>query len=123
MKVYLYVLITIILVIYGQIAVKQGVGALLASGISVKTSGLPVFIIKALLNPWVLSGFVSAFLGALVWLLVLQHLELSRAYPFVAMIFVLMPFACWIALGEGISPGKIIGSGIIALGIVVSGKF
>ncbi|GAH81847.1 unnamed protein product, partial [marine sediment metagenome] len=70
-----------------------------------------------LLNPFVVAGIVSFALSMLVWLYVLSRLELSVAFPFVALNYVLILFASHFLLKETITPVKIMGVAVIVLGV------
>lgn len=47
------------------------------------------FLIRALLSPWVVFGFILYVAGAVLWLVVLGRADVSYAYPFVSLGFVL----------------------------------
>ena len=86
---YVYVAATVLLTVYGQLVVKWQVGdaARLAD-----PSQRTAFLLGLLANPWVLSAFAAAFAAALCWMLAMVKLELSHAYPFISLSFVLVLF-------------------------------
>lgn len=47
-------------------------------------------MIRLLENPWVASCFLAAFLGAWTWMIALTRFDLSYAYPFTSLTFVLI---------------------------------
>lgn len=117
---YAYVLATVLLTVYGQIVIKWQVlqaGAAPADGAERLR-----FLLMLLINPWVLSAFISVFLGALSWMLALSKLPLSQAYPFVGLSFVLVPVLSWMAFAEPLSWGKALGMALIVAGVAISSQ-
>jgi len=80
------------------------------------------YVWRLLLNPWVLSSLLAAFLGMLSWMLALGKAELSYAYPFTSLSFVLILFASAIVFDEPITATKIAGMALIVTGIVVGSR-
>lgn len=68
------------------------------------------------------SGTALAIYGVatVMWIIVLQDAPLSRAYPYMALSFVLVALAGWLFFREGISVGQIAGLGLIVSGLVVA---
>ena len=56
------------------------------------------------------------------WVLVLRTAALSRAYPFMALSFVLVPFLSWIFFKEQLSLRYLLGIGAIVLGIFLTAR-
>lgn len=115
---YLFVALTVILTVYGQIAIKWAVnnaGALPASN----TERIS-YIVGLLLNGWVISGLFSAFLASIAWMLAMSKLPLSHAYPFVGSSFILVIFLSYLVFSEPISMLKIVGVMLIFIGITIS---
>jgi drug/metabolite transporter (DMT)-like permease len=55
----------------------------------------------------------------LLWIYLLRDVALSRAYPFMALPFALVPGASWLLFGEAISWRYLLGLGIVLLGLYV----
>ncbi len=70
--------ISIGLTAVGQLLFKKGMMALSPPSTSLAWWG---WIVRGLVNPWVLLGFLSFGVGALLWLAVLAKEEISYAYP------------------------------------------
>lgn len=65
----------------------------------------------------ILGGFFLYGLGAVIWLFVLARLDVSIAYPFVALGFLLtMALGC-LVFGEALTLRKVIGTLVVAVGI------
>ncbi|MEX0666227.1 MAG: hypothetical protein WD598_15855 [Acidimicrobiia bacterium] len=108
---------TIAFTVYGQLIIRQQVGQIdeVPSG-----SALFRFLIEFIFTrPLVLSGFAAAFMASLCWLATLTKFELSFAYPFMALNFVLVVALAFVAFGETINAYKIVGLLIVCGGLVV----
>jgi len=70
-------------------------------------------------NPWVVAGLSLYILGAVVWLLVLARVELSFAYPFVGLGFIITMLFGWWFLGDALSMQRVLGTLLIAGGVVL----
>ncbi|MBO6899319.1 MAG: EamA family transporter [Shimia sp.] len=71
-----------------------------------------------LLSPYVLTGIGLYALGTVAWLFALKKLDLSAAYPFVALSFILVAFLSFAVLGEPPSKTRLLGTSFIVLGLV-----
>ena len=67
----------------------------------------------------VISGLVVYFGSALVWLFVLSRVEVSVAYPFVALGFILTAIAGQMFFGEALTMVRVVGIGLVCLGVAV----
>jgi drug/metabolite transporter (DMT)-like permease len=73
----------------------------------------------ALLNPLVLGGLALYFAGALVWLMVLAKADLSFAYPFVGLGFIISMALGYFMLQEPVTLQRVAGTLLIAAGVVL----
>lgn len=117
---YVYVGTTIGLTVYGQIIVKWQVDN--AGSFPDAFSGKVEFLARLLVNPWIISVFVGAAIAALAWMAALTHFELSRAYPFVALSFVLVLVLSAIVFDEALTWPKVVGVLLIVLGLTVGSQ-
>lgn len=112
---YVFIALTIVLTVYGQLVLKWQVskhfGAI--AGVS------PQSIASLLVNLWVISALSAAFIAALCWMAAISKLPLSKAYPLMALTFPAVGvLAVWF-FGEQAGPSKILGTGLIVLGVAV----
>jgi multidrug transporter EmrE-like cation transporter len=114
---YLYVFATLLLTVYGQLIVKWRVGE--AGHFPATNSERVTFLLRLVLDPWVMSAFVGAFVAALSWMAALTKFELSRAYPFMALSFVLVLFLSGVFFDEPITLAKVAGIVLITVGLLV----
>ena len=117
---YFYVSMTIFFTVYGQLVLKWQVNE--AGQLPVDLGGKIFFLFKLLLNPWIISGFVSAFVAALSWMAAMTKFELSYAYPFVSITFVLVVLSGAIFFNEPLTWPKIAGMALIVGGILVGSQ-
>ena len=78
-----------------------------------------VAMIALLFRPTIMAGLACYGLSLLLWLYVLGRIEVSFAYPFLALGFVLVAVAGWQFLGEPMPPARAAGIGIILIGVLV----
>lgn len=111
------ILSSILLSSTAHVLLKKGTSN--AADLAVHGQPLLAHIWGTATNPWVLSG-MSLHVGALVvWLWALSRVDVSFAYPFLAVGYVLVSLLAWQWLGETITPTKILGMIIIIIGIIV----
>jgi drug/metabolite transporter (DMT)-like permease len=111
----IYILISGVLGVTGQLVLKRGLVALVSSGL--RPDALPGFIATLALNPMIVGGLAVYVLGTLFWLVALSRLDLSYAYPFASLNYVLVLLASWLFLGELPSPTRLAGVALICLGV------
>lgn len=113
-----FVVATIALTVYGQVALKWRLDQLgpLPDGAG---PGLRRLLV-VLFDPIVASTFAAAFVASLAWMAALTRFELSRVYPFTSLNFVLVLLISTLLLGESADWSKIIGVALIVLGTVVA---
>lgn len=73
-------------------------------------------------SPMVLLGLTLYGFGTVLWLFALRQLDLSLAYPFVAMSFVMVAGSGMLFLGEPVQPTRLVGLGLIVLGLLVMAR-
>jgi drug/metabolite transporter (DMT)-like permease len=74
------------------------------------------------LSPWVLGGLALYGLGTVLWLGVLSRAELSQAYPFVGLSFVLTAIFGAVLFHDAFSPSRIAGIAAIVVGVWLVGR-
>ena len=117
---YVYVICTVLLTVYGQIAIKWQV--LEAGPFPADPGDKLRFLVRLLANPWVLSALAAALLAAVTWMAAMTRLPLSHAYPFMSLAFVLVMLASAFFFSEPITPLKVTGIALVVLGIVVGSQ-
>ncbi len=100
----------------GQTAIKLGVSQPQAAG---HTASLLSLVTLILGSPWVLLGLTLYGIGAVAWIAVLARLDLSLAYPLLALNFVLITLSSRLILGETVPTMRWVGMLVICAGIVI----
>jgi multidrug transporter EmrE-like cation transporter len=70
------------------------------------------------LNPWFWGGMACYGVSILSWLFVLSKLQVSVAYPFLSIGYVIAAVIGFFFLGEAVGPQRIIGIALICSGLV-----
>lgn len=117
---YLYILGTICFTVYGQMMLKWRIE---------KYDNLPpelfdkiIFLFRLLLDPLILSGFLSAFVASMFWMAAMTKFDISFAYPFMSLSFVLVFLLSVFLFSEPVTIQKVVGLGLIVSGIVVTSQ-
>jgi multidrug transporter EmrE-like cation transporter len=117
---YAYLASSILLIIYCQLVIKwQVIGAGSFPDDAVGKLG---FLFGLLLNPWIISALAAALVAVLLWMAALTKLDLSHAYPFVSLSFVLVALASAWAFHEPLTGLKLAGIALICLGVVIGSQ-
>jgi multidrug transporter EmrE-like cation transporter len=117
-SVLLLVLFSVLLSSIAQIVLKGGMSSL--SVVQASQAGLGWPMVRAIaFNPSVIGGLALYFASAVVWLLVLGKLDVSLAYPFVGLGFVVTMLLAWMVHGEVLTPTRIAGTLLISVGVLV----
>jgi drug/metabolite transporter (DMT)-like permease len=117
---YLYVATTIALTSYGQLIVKWQVDK--AGDFPDSTSGKIDFLLKLMINPWVISVFAGAVIAALAWMAALTHFELSRVYPFVSLSFVAVLAGSALLFDEPLTAFEVGGILLVVAGLTLGSQ-
>lgn len=114
---YVYILLTIIFTVYGQLILKWRMSLKGAMPESIESK--IIFLFRTFLDVWVLSGLFAAFLASVAWMATLSKFELSFAYPFMSLSFVVVFLLSAIFFQEPITWQKIVGLLLIIIGLIV----
>ena len=111
-----YILLSVFIVVLGQLLIKKGLNRL---GIVSFSSNVIRTYLRIFLSPYVIAGIVTYILSMFLWLYSLTKVDLSFAYPFLALSYTLILVFSRIFLHERISPLRIIGVFVIYLEMLV----
>lgn len=117
---YLFVFITIFLTVYSQIVIKWQV--LAAGPFPVDSTERLWFLARLLVNPWVVTALAAGLLAVVSWMAAMTKLDLSHAYPFMSLAFVLVLVLSAVAFNEPVTAPKLIGLALITAGIIVGSQ-
>lgn len=72
------------------------------------------------LDPFVVCALGGAVIASVFWMLAVQQLPISVAYPFMALSFILVPWAASMLLGESVSAGQYVGIALVVSGVALN---
>ena len=121
MNPYFYIFGTLFFTVYGQIVLKwrlSGLKVVLPEG----TLDKIIYLTKLIFDPFVFSGFSSAFIASLFWMAAMTKFEITTAYPFMSIAPALVFIIGVLFLGDTFTIGKVVGLLFIIIGIIVTVK-
>ena len=119
-KVVLQALPVLIFSYTAQVLMKRGASVL--TGVTWEQFiSQPLRVLSLIVFNWqIMLGFVLAGIGALIYLFVLSRNDLGVIFPVLgALGFLMLPLISWLVLDETITPGRLIGTMIIAAGMLI----
>ena len=111
---------TAVLTAFSQLIVKWRVSR--AGSLPVALTNKALFLTGLFLDPWIIIAILSAFLAGIAWMAALTKLELSYAYPFMSLAFVLVLIFTAILFHEAVTAPKVLGILLIVIGIIVTSR-
>ena len=117
MVAYFYILATILFTVYGQLILKWRIAYY--GTLPVSLADKVIFFSKLLLDPFIISGFVAAFVAALCWMAAMTKFDLSYAYPLMSLSFVLVLIFSALFFHEPVTAAKVLGVIFIMAGIII----
>jgi drug/metabolite transporter (DMT)-like permease len=105
---HLLILVTLAFTVYGQLVLKWQIG--MAGPMPDGAIDRIAFLLRQLLNPWVFSGFVAAFAASLAWMATMTRFDLSYAYPFMSLAFVIVMAISVLFLNEPLPVTRVLGT-------------
>ena len=114
----LLILLSIAVAVGGQVLLKLGLNKIGSINVN-SLSGLGHLFLGIIKSPMVLTGLFCYVISAAIWLVVLSAVQLSFAYPFIGLTYVLILFISKFVLKEDVNPIRWVGAAIITIGVVV----
>ena len=74
---------------------------------------------KLATQPWIMGGIACYVVSVVVWIMALSRVEVSIAYPMLSIGYVVNAIAAWYLFGEAVTPMRLLGIGIIILGVFI----
>lgn len=116
---YVYIFLTVALSAYGQVILKWRLNTI---GPIPEGYDKWWFLFKAVFDPYIFSSFLAAFLASLTWMAALAKFELSFAYPFMSLSFLLVLILSYFFLNEMITLQKAVGFALIIVGLIIASR-
>jgi drug/metabolite transporter (DMT)-like permease len=110
-----YILIAVLASATGQILLKKGMTEM--GAVTLTLNHLVGILWRIATNPYVVVGLVIYVCGTVFWLSALSRVDLSYAYPFASLSYILMLIASWQLFNEDITPIRLLGTIVVGLGV------
>lgn len=118
MVTHLLLFAVIALSVYSQLMMKSR--ATSHSSPSDSPQDFVTYLVDMALDWRVLTAVAATFAAGVFWLLVIRRLELSYAFPFMAVSFVLVPVASGLVLKESLGVAQVAGLLLVFAGVTLS---
>lgn len=115
-----YILGTVLLTVYGQMVLKWRVAR--ANTLPAAFSQKIFFLVSMIWDPWVLSTILAGFVAFLCWMAAMTKFDLSYAYPFMSLSFLLVLILSAILFHEPLTISKVLGVGLVMVGIIIGSR-
>lgn len=112
-----YILISVLTGAIGQVLLKKGMESMGPLTLSLNQLGSILWRIGT--NPYVIIGLAIYVGGMVFWLTALSRVDLSYAYPFASLSYVVMLVASWQLFKEDITPLRLLGTSVVCLGVLL----
>ena len=107
----------------GQIMMKRGVNAVGGLSVQALRADPLQYALAILLNPQILAGFALAAIGAVFYLFLLSKGDFTVVFPILgALGFLALPFIGKFILHESITSARVLGTVVIAVGMLIVAK-
>ena len=112
------ILISISIAVSGQLLLKIGINRI-GIGNMGSLDALGQLFTGVIKSPLVITGLFLYFISAAIWIVVLATVELSFAYPFIGLTYVLVLVLSKLILKEDVNLIRWVGAAIITIGVIV----
>ena len=112
-----YILVSVLAGAIGQVLLKKGMSSM--GPLTLSVSKLLSVLWRIATNPYVIVGLFIYVGGTVFWLTALSRVDLSYAYPFASLSYVVMLTASWLLFHEDISAVRLLGTLIVGLGVFI----
>lgn len=113
------IILSVFLSSSAQLMLKAGMSSATVASALTGGQGLARVGVAIASSPYVIGGLVVFAASVLVWLAVLSKVDVSQAYPAIALGIAVTAVGGHLLFGEHLSAQRIAGIGLIALGVFV----
>lgn len=111
------ILIGVLLNAFAQLVLKKGMSQI--GAIQIDMSSIISMLFKVSTNFYIFLGLLFYVISFVVWLMVLSRVEVSYAYPFLSIGYIIAAIVGYYYFGEAMTLSKISGILIICLGVFI----
>ena len=115
-----YIIVAVLVGAVGQILLKKGMARM--GPLTLSMNELWSILWRIATNPYVVVGLTIYMCGSVFWLVALSRVELSYAYPFASLSYVIMLVASWLIFNENINSLRVLGSIVVGLGVFLTSR-
>jgi multidrug transporter EmrE-like cation transporter len=112
-----YILISVLGGAAGQVLLKKGMASM--GPLTLRPSELGSILVRIASSPYVLIGLAIYVASTLFWLVALSRVDLSYAYPFASLSYLVMLGAAWFLFKEDLSVLRLVGTVVICAGVLL----
>lgn len=114
---YIFLFLSVFLTVYTQLIFKWRMSycSLDLEGTFLEKAGQ---LAKIIFDPFIVSGYISAFCVSVLWIFVLKKFPLNYAYSFLVLPFIFVMLGSHFIFGESFSGLQLVGSVLICGGIL-----
>ena len=110
------ILFTVLTNAAAQLMLKKGMTNI--GGFDLQGDGLVGTVLRVVFNPFVFAGLCTFVVSMASHLIVLSKVQISYAYPFLSLAYVVVAVYAYFVFQEDLSPARIAGIGFIVLGTI-----
>lgn len=114
---FLLIITGVMLNAVAQLALKAGVRGMGPIALSLNQA-IPVSL-RLMSEPYLWLGLGCYVVSVVVWILALSRVDVSIAYPMLSLGYIVNAFAAWWLFGEALGPMRLLGIGIIVVGVYI----
>jgi drug/metabolite transporter (DMT)-like permease len=114
----LLILLSVSLSGFAQVAFKLGVSST-ATRAAMADGSIPSLLLTFAQSPAIIAGLAMYGIGTLIWLNVLSRMDLSQAYPFVGLSFLITALLGYFLFHEPFHPGRLAGTALVIAGVIL----
>lgn len=112
-----FIFMCIAFTVTSQLLMRWRVGA--AGTLPAATADRIGFVVNLLLTPWIWLAIACTFLAGVSWMLALTRFDLSYAFPFTGVSFLIMLLAGAFMFHEHVNAARTIGTLLVMAGLIV----
>ena len=116
MPAFILILISVLLNVAGQVFIKLGTRAL--GVVELGHAGVVHELVRVFSNGYIWAGLITYGIGTLFWISALSKADLSYAYPFLALGYVLIIIFSYFLFKEPFTFNKILGIALVIIGLI-----
>lgn len=114
---HIYIALTVLFTVYSQLILRWQVGN--AGALPAPLAAKMVHVLTLLLNPWVMSGLAATFIAGICWMMTLSQFQLSYAYPFVSLTYVLVMVGGAVLFRDALNLSRVLGTCVVLAGVLI----